>query len=157
MTSEWPWTLNCRKYPVYTEYLLPGPKFSSVSLHDQPLARYKVVKRSEMHWMTQNDLEHLTVKCTLYTLHNYPRGRNSHPFCSTTSRFRDSRLSERKWTKWPQADLEHVTVKSILYALNTYPWDPHFHPFCGTTSHFQDTGLQKIGNTRNDIRTALNN
>ncbi len=35
MTTEWPWTLKCQRYSTYTEYLLPTPKFSFVSLNDQ--------------------------------------------------------------------------------------------------------------------------
>ncbi len=39
LTSDWPWTLNGQKYPVYTEYLPPSPKFWSVSLYWQPFSR----------------------------------------------------------------------------------------------------------------------
>ena len=39
----------------------------------------------------QTELEHLTVKSTLYTLNIYLWGPNFHPFCSTISCFRDTR------------------------------------------------------------------
>ncbi len=44
MTPELPYSLKCQKYPVYTEYSHPRPKFHSVSLYDEPFSRYKVVE-----------------------------------------------------------------------------------------------------------------
>ncbi len=38
----------------------------------------------------QIELEHLTVKSTLYTLNTYPRAPNVGPFRSTISHFRDT-------------------------------------------------------------------
>ncbi len=79
-------------------------------------------RKSEMHWMSQNDFKHLTVKSTLYVLNSHPQGANFTPFCSTTSLFRDTRLSKiRKCTEWPENDLKHLTVNSTLYTLNTHP------------------------------------
>ncbi len=43
MTSEWHWTRNCQKYPVYTK----EAHFSYVLLYDQPFSRCKVVKKIE--------------------------------------------------------------------------------------------------------------
>ncbi len=40
----------------------------------------------------QTDLEHLTVKITLYILIIYSRGTHFPPFRSTSSRFQDARL-----------------------------------------------------------------
>ena len=44
-------------------------------------------QKTEMHRMTQIELEDLTVKSTLYTLNTYPRGPNFGPFRSIISRF----------------------------------------------------------------------
>ncbi len=73
----------------------------------------------------QTELEHLTVKSTLYTLNTYLWGPNFGPFRPTASRFRDTKLSKseknRKSTEWLQNELEHLTAKITLYTLNTYP------------------------------------
>ncbi len=72
MTPECPnyWTVN--RHPENTN--LPPPlKVCSVSFNDQPFSRCMVVQNWKCiawHW---NDLEHLTVKSTLYTLSTYPR------------------------------------------------------------------------------------
>ena len=142
LTPNWTWTLNSQKYLMYTEHLPLRPRFWSISLYDQPFPRYKLYKvgknRKCNDW-PQINLQHLTVKSTLYTLKTYPRGPNFHPFCSTTSRFWDTRLS--KIRNAPSGakltDLEHLTVKSTLYTLNIYPWDTNFGPYHSTTSGFQ--------------------
>ncbi len=36
MTSGWPWTLNCQRYPVSTRYLPQGSKFHFFSLYNYP-------------------------------------------------------------------------------------------------------------------------
>ncbi len=48
--------INCQKYPVYTEYISPSPKFSSVSLYNQPFSRYKVSENRKCTGRPQNDL-----------------------------------------------------------------------------------------------------
>ncbi len=73
MSSDWPWILICDKYPVHTEYLPPKPKFSSVLLYDQPFSRYKVVENWKCTEWPQIDIEHVTVKNTLYTPKSCPR------------------------------------------------------------------------------------
>ena len=98
--TEWPQNnlkhlqCICRKYPVYTEYSPPRTKFHSVSFYDQPFSRYKVVENRKCTKWPQNDLNHLTVKSTLYTLNANPQGPNFTPFRSTTSRFRDISLPQ---------------------------------------------------------------
>ena len=44
MTPEWPYSRKCQKYPVYTEYSPPRPKFQSVSLYDQIFSRSRLVE-----------------------------------------------------------------------------------------------------------------
>ncbi len=61
--------------------------------------------------MTQTDLEHLTVKTTLYTLKTYPWGPNFRPFCSTANRFRDTRSP------------------NVENAQSIYPWVPNLVRF----------------------------
>ncbi len=94
MTPQWPQTHNCRKYLVYTEYSSMGPKFHSLLLYDQPFSRYNIVKNRKCIEWPQNDLNHLTVKSTLYTLNTHPRGPNFAPFRSRTSHFRSTSLSK---------------------------------------------------------------
>ncbi len=94
VTPNWTWTLNSQKYLMYTEHLPLRPRFWSISLYDQPFPRYKLYKvgknRKCNDW-PQINLQHLTVKSTLYTLKTYPRGPNVRPFRSTISHFRDTR------------------------------------------------------------------
>ncbi len=84
----------------------------------------KIVENQKCTQWPHNDLNHLSVKSTLYTLNAYPRGTNFTPFRSTTIRFRDTGFSEIRNapTKWPQNDLKHFkSVKSTLCTLNTHP------------------------------------
>ncbi len=65
------WTLKTQKYLAYTKYLVPRPKFWSVSIYWQPFFRYRVVKnrknRKYTEWL-HTDSEHLTVKIKNYLL-----------------------------------------------------------------------------------------
>ncbi len=73
-------------------------------------------QKSEMHRMSQTELEHLTVKSTPYTLNTYPSGPNFGPFRSTTSCFRDTKSSKiGNAPSDPKLNLEHLTVKGTLY------------------------------------------
>ena len=59
----------------------------------------------------QTELEHLTVKGTLYTLNTYPWGSNFGLFCSTIKHFQDTTCTRlpinRNCTEWPQTKLQH--------------------------------------------------
>ncbi len=85
-------TFNSQRHPVYIKYLPPMCKLLSVSLYDELLSRYKVIENQKCTKWPQTDCEHWTVKNTQYILRIYPWGLKIHPYCSTTSRFRDSRL-----------------------------------------------------------------
>ncbi len=50
--------------------------------------------KSKMHRTTQNDLNQLTVRSTLYTLNTHPRSPNFAPCRSTTNPFWDTSLSK---------------------------------------------------------------
>ncbi len=70
--------------------LTPRPKFYPVSLYGQPFSRNKLVENRKCTEWPENDIEHLTVKSTLYTLQNtHLWGSNFIPFRSRTSHFRD--------------------------------------------------------------------
>ncbi len=73
--------------------------------------------------MHRTELEHLSVKSTLYTLNTYPTGQYFGPFCSTStcSGLQDTRLKIGKALNNPKLNL---TIKSTLYTLKTYPRDP---------------------------------
>ncbi len=94
-------------------------------------------RKSETEW-PQTELEHLTVKSTLYILHIPPRPKfwsvslYDYPF------LRYNVVKNRKWTEWPNTEIEKITVKTTLYTLSSYPWGPNFHSFHSTTSGFQD-------------------
>ncbi len=47
-------------------------------------------RKSELHRTSPTELEHLTVKITLYALNIYPRGPNFGSFRSTTSGLQDN-------------------------------------------------------------------
>ena len=65
----------------------PSPKFSSVSLYNQPFSRYKIVENRKCTEWPQNELETWAVKSTLYALNTYPWGPNFTPFHSTVAPF----------------------------------------------------------------------
>ena len=71
MTSEWSWKLNYQKYPVYSGYCAPEVHFLSVSLYDHTFSGYKVIENWKSTEWPQSDIEHLTVKRSLYTLNTY--------------------------------------------------------------------------------------
>ncbi len=82
-------------------------------------SRHNVVKNWKSNEWPQTHIEHLTVilVSTLQALKTYLWGWKFCSFCSTTTSFRDIRLTEnRKCTEWPKT--EHLTVKSTLYTLN---------------------------------------
>ena len=105
MTPECPWAVKCQKYPVYTEYSPPRPKFHYVSLYGQPFSRYRFFENQKCTIWPQNDLKHLSVKSTLCTPNIHPRGPNFNPFRSASSYFRDTGLSKTKMHRmtpeWP--------------------------------------------------------
>ncbi len=61
---------------MYTLDIYPlGRNFAPLSLYGQPFSRCKAVenwKNRKCAERPQNDLDHLTVQDTLYTLSNYP-------------------------------------------------------------------------------------
>ncbi len=82
--TEWPpespEAFNFHKYPVYTEYSSLRLQFHYVSLYDQPFSRYKIVENWKCTKWPNNDLNHLSVKSTLYTLNTHTLGPNFNPF-----------------------------------------------------------------------------
>ncbi len=114
MTSEWPWTLNCHKY---LNTYPPRTKFSSVALYDKPFARYKVLKKSDMHRMTSDWPWTLNCRNTLNTLKTYSRGLHFHPFCCRGSHFRLQCCGkwEMQWMtlEWPIICVENWHNKHL--------------------------------------------
>ncbi len=98
---------------------------------------YKVGENRQCTEWPLAELEHLTVKSTLYSLNTYPWDPNFGPFHCTISHFRDNNMNKdvknRKCTKWPQTELEHIHTKCFPLL-----WGPNFGPFRSTTSGFQD-------------------
>ena len=98
----------------------------SVLLCGHPFLRYKFVEnlknRKCTEW-SQTGFNILAVKSTSYTLSAHPRGPNFGPFRSTTSRFRDTRLS--KFEMHPKWSWRLNSQKYLAYS-NYLPQRPTF-------------------------------
>ncbi len=86
ITLDWSKTLNgvC----IY-KVLTPEAQILARFAQRPAFSRNKVVETSKRTEWLQTDLEHLTVKSTLY-LRAYPRGPKFGPFRSTSSHFQDN-------------------------------------------------------------------
>ncbi len=77
-------TLNITRSTLPYTFLLmsQSPKFHPIFLYTQPFSRYKVVGIGKCTEWPQDDLEHLTVKSTLYKLSTFPEAHllHDHPF-----------------------------------------------------------------------------
>ncbi len=154
MTPNWPWTCYSDRYSACMKDLPLGLNFWSVSLYDHWFSRYKVPQNQKSTECSQTEIEHLTVKTTLYTPNAYHRGPNIGQFCSTTSSCQATRSSKnRKCTEWRQTELEHLAVKT----LNIYIWRPNFGPFHSATSRFGESRFGEIRNTQNGLKLNLKN
>ncbi len=122
-TTKWPQTeLGSQKYSAGIKDLPRGLKFWSILLYDHLFSRYKVFRKSEMHWITPNWTWYLTGKSTLYTLNTSIWGPNLVRFALRLAIFAIQYVQGRqnwKCTEWPHTELEHLTVKVTLYTLNT--------------------------------------
>ena len=86
----------------------PSPKVQAFSLNGQLFLSYRWVWDKCTEWPQKWPW---TYKVKSWYIYNYsPRVSNFPPFCSTTSRFRDTGNFD-KCTEWPQNDLEHYKVK----------------------------------------------
>ncbi len=137
MTSEWPWTLDWQKYPVYIKYLPPRSKFS---VHFT-LWQAKVVENRQIG-DAPNDLRLILNNYTLYILSTYPWGPNVCRFCSTTSYFQDTRLLEIRNFENVPIEMWLRNLKKYLIYTN-YPQYSNLGKFCCTTFPFRDTRLSK--------------
>ena len=84
---------------------------------------------------------HNSQNYTLDALNTYPRNTNFVQFCSTTSRFRDTRSS--KIGNAPNDPTLNLTFKSTLYTLNTYPRCPNLVHFALQPAVFKIQGCRK--------------
>ena len=96
MIPNWTWALNSQKYSIYTELLTPEAQIVVLVRFALRLVVFEIhvevgdnQKCSE--W-PQSELEHLTVKRTLYALDTYPWGPNFRLFCSMIRGFQDTML-----------------------------------------------------------------
>ena len=153
MSSDWPWTHNGQQHTVHLKYFNSQcPDFGSFRWPLWP-AVFKTQgcwksEKSEMYRYRKMtlyfDLEHLTLKSTLYTVSTHPL----RPILWSTSLydqlFLRCKVAENwkspKCTEWPQNDVEHLTVEThSKYPANlcTYPRSPNGSLFHSTTSHFK--------------------
>ncbi len=81
MTPNGTWTLNSQMYLRTLNAYPRGPNFgpfrSTISVF------HKIAENRKCTEWPQTELEHLTVKSSVYTLNTYPRGPNFAPFRST--------------------------------------------------------------------------
>ena len=91
MTSDWPRTLNGKRYPAYTKYLPLRPTFWSVLFYD--VFRYKVVEYRKNRKCTEWPQMPLNTTVKILCIHQVlsPEANNFRPFCATTSHFQDTR------------------------------------------------------------------
>ena len=80
-----------QKYPVYTKYLPMKPRFLVRFAQWLCVSEIQGYQKSEMHRMTQIDLEQLTVKSIMRILNTSPWNPIFCPFRSTTNDFQDTR------------------------------------------------------------------
>ncbi len=98
-----------------------GLNFQSVLLYDQPFSRYRFFENRKCTEWPQNDLTHLSVKSTLYTLNTHPEAQISIRFALRQAIFEILACGKSECTEWPQNDLNHWSVISTLCTLNTRP------------------------------------
>ena len=132
ITLKWPWTLNSEN-TLYIHILKTYPqglnfvRFCLGATVFEMQGCQKSEKNGKCTERPQNDIEHLTVKNTMYTLSTYPWCPILGPFLLYDQPFsRYNVVINRKCTEWPQNDIEHLTVNSILHALSIYRRGRHF-------------------------------
>ncbi len=84
---------------------------------------------------SQNDIKHLTVKSTPYTLGPYPwcpKFWSVSLYDQPFSKWDAENRKKSEMHNWPQIDHEHLTIKSTPHALGTYTRGPDFDPFRST-------------------------
>ncbi len=143
MASEWPWTLNCQKYPACTKYLTSSIKFCSILLYNPfwDTLSLSIIENTS----TLRDLaQHWTpVKTTIYNPKSLPQRPIFLPVSHYDLQFSRYKVVENRNA---QNDLEQVMVKSscVHYTLSTDRRGASFDPFRSTSSHFRYIRL-KIG------------
>ena len=80
------WTVKSTLYTLYRP-THPVPQIALLFALQTAVFETQACRKSEMHRMTPELLNYLTVKSTLNTLNPHPRGPNSTPFRSTLARF----------------------------------------------------------------------
>ncbi len=129
---------------------------------------YKVGEnRKRIEW-PQTELDHITVKRTLYTLNTYPWGPNFSPFRSTISRFRDiwctkwakigNAPNDPNWTwtlnsqKYP-IYTKYSPPRSTFWSVSLY--DQHFPRYC-TFYHSPLTTMLNVQKKKKEKKKLLN-
>ncbi len=109
-------------------FIPPRPKFSSVSLYDEPFLSYGPNFRKS----ALNDPKwpwHVQGQKYQHACYIHPRGPNFRPFRSTTSRFWVMAQFSEKCTEWPQMTLTCSRSKIPTCMLHTWPEAQIFVPF----------------------------
>ena len=61
MTSEWPWTFNHQKYPVYTKILPPRSNLVSTLVYNHPTTKYLTFYNTKLaNMLNTEDIQNKT-------------------------------------------------------------------------------------------------
>ncbi len=115
-------------------HTLPRPKFSSISLYDEPFLSYGPIF-GKVHRMTPNALDMFKVKNTKMHITNTPEAQIFVRFdlrWAVLEIQRNFRKSAPNNPNWPW----HVQSQKYQHACYIQPLGPNFRPFCSTRSGF---------------------
>ncbi len=147
MTSEWPWKLSSRKYPVYIKYLTRRSNFFVRFTLLPDVFKIKACWKLEKRYcakLSQSNIQHFTVKSNFDTPSTYRGGPTFGRFRVMTSPFRDTMLFKIvKASNHLRMNLKILIDKSP-HTKQIIP-TPKFMSVCSTTSRFRDTRWSKIG------------
>ncbi len=136
-----PWKFKSQKCPLCRP-TISAPKYQICVLSVLRPVVFEIKgrksKKSKCTESPQADLQHLTVKSTLYIPSTFPLGPQ---FCYDLiySRYKVVEIGKkRKYTEWAQTDLDHLVVDSTFHTLRICHRGPNFAPFHCTTSRFPD-------------------
>ena len=117
MTQKWLCHVQQSKEPMFIPHILPRPKFSSVSLHDEVFSSYAPILR-KMDWMTPQ----ITL---IFSRSKMSKTRPKfHPFHSRVNRFLVTVQFWEICTEWPQTDLDVFKVKTSTHVLAAHKTRP---------------------------------
>ncbi len=136
MTPEM-WHVPKQTYPRSNIQYSHRPKFSSVSLYDDPFLSYGLIPR-KAHRMTPKWPWPVVVSIYVsHTFNIHPRDSNISPFGSTMSRFQATAQFEKSAPYDPRMALTCSRSKYLIFLPKKHPRDPSCRHFRSTRRHFR--------------------